>query len=370
MIDYKKQANFVSNLITKNIVLIIVSLIFSSLFLLISGYTPFAIVQGIIQGITTDIAGTIRWATPLILAGLAIAVSYKAEVFNLGVDGQIYMGAALATFIAINISENLPPMFALSVVFLAGISAGAIYALIPALLKVFFNTNEVITTLLLNFIALLFTDYLVANPLRDNLSATQLNASKLIAENTFLPRIKELYPSSANVGFYIAIILAVLIGFIFYKTTFGYEIKLVGSNSNFAKYSGIKDKWVTVKVMVLSGAIAGMIGVIEVTAIQHRLLANFNPNFGFDGVVVSLLSNNNPFGIIISGFFFGALKNGGINMERITNVPSAVTEIVMSIIILSIAANIILPNIKKLFKGKNVEIDKQTMEGNNGLDNC
>lgn len=367
MDKYQRQLKKAFDLINKNLILIFISLIFSSLFLLITGYTPFAIIEGIIKGISEDIAGTIRWATPLILSGLAVAISYKAEVFNLGVDGQIYMGAALATAVAINIPDTWPSSFALIIIFLSGMFAGMLYALIPALLKVFFETNEVISTLLLNFIALLFTDFLVANPLRDNLSTTQLNASQIIPENTFLPRIAALHPSSANIGFYIALILSVVIGFIFYKTTFGYEIKLVGSNSHFAKFSGINDKLVIIKVMLLSGAIAGMIGVIEVTAIQHRLLANFNPDFGFDGVVVALLSGNNPFGIVFSGFFFGALKNGGINMERITNVPSAVTEIVISIIILSIAANVVIINFNKIFKNK--KRTSKLEEANNGLDN-
>ena len=344
----KKHLKGTLELLGKNAILISISLILSAIFLFVTGYTPFAVIQGIFQGMTKDIAGTVRWATPLILAGLAIAVSYKAQVFNLGVDGQIYMGASFATFVALLIPEGVPSFLAIGIVFLAGMLAGALYALIPAILKVVFDTNEVISTLLLNFVAVLFTDYLVANPLRDTLTTTQLNASRLIPSNTVLPRIKLLAPSSANVGFYIAIALALIIGFIFYKTTFGYEIKLVGSNSHFAKYSGIKDSWVIIKVMLLSGAIAGMIGVIEVTAIQHRLLANFNPDFGFDGIVVSLLSNNNPTGVIFSGFFFGALKNGGINMERITDVPSAVTEIVMSIIIITIAAKIVIPNVKSI----------------------
>lgn len=347
--------------ISSQLVLILISFVIATVFLLVSGYDPFAIVKGVFSSLTSDIAGTIRWATPLILAGLAIAVTYKAKVFNLGVDGQIYMGAAAATFIALRIPMNLPPAISLIVVFAVGMIAGALYALIPALLKVFLNMNEVISTLLMNFIAELFIEFLVVGPMRDTTAGTNLNASGLIPENSWLPKISFLEPSLASIGFYIAIIAIVIIAFIFFKTTLGYEIKLVGSNSTYAKYSGMNSPRTIIKVMLISGAIAGIIGVIEVTAVQHRLLQSFNPGFGFDGVVVSLLASNNPIGVIFTGFFFGALKNGGINMQRITDVPSAVTDIVMAIIVLVIAAKITFPWIKKVFS--RIERKDKGLEG-------
>lgn len=141
-----------------------------------------------------------------------------------------------------------------------------------------------------------------------------------------------------------------VMGFIFYKTTLGHEIKIVGANRTLAKYAGMNPNRSVFQVMIMSGAIAGMIGAIEVLAIQHRLLAGFNPGFGFDGIVVSLLANNNPFGVLFSGLFFGALINGGINMERATDVPSAVTDIVMAIIIIIVAANFAIPRVRGYFR--------------------
>ena len=146
--------------------------------------------------------------------------------------------------------------------------------------------------------------------------------------------------SSASVGFYIAVIVALVAAFLFFKTTLGYEIKLVGTNPDFARYGGMKPNLVVLKVMALSGAVAGVIGTIEVTAVQHKLIAAFNPDIGFDGIVVSLLANNNPLGILISGFFFGGLKNGGNVMQRVTEVPQIVTQIIRAIIILTISANV------------------------------
>lgn len=342
-----KNINDILKNISKQTCLILISLIFSAIFLSLSGYPPFAVVNGIIESFTNDIAGTIRWVTPLILSGLAICVTYKANFFNLGVDGQLYMGAAAATAIALKMPLNTPNIIALLIVFFAAMIAGALFAMIPALMKIYLNTNEVVSTLLLNFIAVLYIEYLVTGPMIDKASNVNLKASAVIPQNTWLSRISFLEPSSANIGFYIAIIMVIVIAFIFYKTTLGYEVKVVGSNSLFAKYGGINEKKSIIKVMLISGAIAGIVGAIEITAIQHRLLADFNPNFGFDGIVVSLLANNNPIGILFSGIFFGALRNGGINMERSTNVPSAITEIVMAIIIITISAKFIFSKINK-----------------------
>lgn len=333
--------------VSSQIVLILISFVIATLFLLVSGYDPFAIIKGVISSLTSDIAGTIRWATPLILAGLAICVTYKAKVFNLGVDGQIYIGAAAAAAVALRIPTSLNSSLSILTIFLVGMITGALYALIPALLKVYLKMNEVISTLLLNFTAELFIEFLVVGPMRDQATGTNLNASAILPENTWLPKISFLAPSLANIGFYFALIAVCIIAFIFLKTTLGYEIKLVGSNATYARYSGMNSKTTIIKVMLISGAISGIIGVIEVSAIQHRLLQSFNPGFGFDGVVVSLLANNNPIGVIFTGFFFGALKNGGINMQRITDVPSAVTDIVMAIIILVIAAKIAFPKVKQ-----------------------
>ena len=335
--------------ILKQISLILIALVLATVFLALSEFDANAIVKGIIRGLTTDLAGTIRWATPLILSGLAICVTFKAEVFNLGVDGQLCVGAAAAAAVALKLQGMNQPL-SLVIVFAAAMAAGALLALIPALLKVFFDTNEVVSTLLINFVAVLYVEYLVIGPLRDPKAGTNLNASAVLPENTWLPRLDAFAPSVANVGIYFALIAAVIVAFIFFKTRLGYEIKLVGANSKMAMYGGMKPKSTTLKVMAVSGAIAGSIGAIEVTAVQHKLLADFNPGFGFDGIVVSLLANNNPIGVVFSGFFFGCLKNGGINMERLTDVPSAITEIVMAIIILTISAQMILPKVIKKYR--------------------
>ncbi|MDD3403564.1 MAG: ABC transporter permease [Hespellia sp.] len=335
-----------ARVVGKQISLIVLALLFATVFLAVSGYEPFAILNGITESLTVDIAGTIRWATPLILSGLAICVTYKAEVFNLGVDGQIYMGAAAATAVAVIMPESMNHGVSVVVIFLTAMAAGAAFAMIPALMKVYLGTDVIVSTLLLNFVAELFIEYLVTGPLKSPEENMNMNASKVLNENTWLPRISFLEPSSANIGIYIAIVLMLFLTFVFFRTAFGHEIRIVGANPVLARYAGIKPKKTILQVMGLSGAIGGIVGAIEVTAVQHRLLAAFNPDFGFDGIVVSLLANNNPIGVLFSGIFFGALKNGGINMERITDVPSAITDIVTAIIFIIISAKFILPKIR------------------------
>lgn len=333
----------------RQLVLMSCAILVSTVFLALTGFYPLAILRGLAISLTDDLAGTIRWSAPLILSGLAVCVTFKAEIFNLGIDGQIYLGAAAAAFVALYLPVSGSPL-GLVVVFAAAALAGMLFAMIPALLKIYLDTNEVVSTLLLNFVAALFIDYLVSGPMREEGAMVALNASAIIPENLWLPRLGVFHPSAANVGIYIALILALVMTFFFYKTTLGFEIKMTGANRRFAQYSGIKPNIITLKTFAISGGIAGIVGAIEVTAIQRRLISGFNPGLGFDGIVVSLLAGNNPLGVVFSGAFFGALRNGGINMERLTDVPSAGTEIVMGIVILTISANFVLPRLIR--KGK------------------
>lgn len=353
----------VGKTILRQVFLIVISLSLATLFLWLSGYEPFSILQGMWKGVTSDLASMVRWSTGLILAGLAVCVTFKAEIWNLGIDGQIYMGGAAAAALALVLPES-NQFLCVSAMILVGMLAGMLYALIPALLKVFFETNEVVSTLLLNFIAVRFVEFLVSGPMQDPTSITKLNASQKLPTWTWMPRLSFFDPSPANIGFYLALVAVVIIAFIFYKTKMGYEIKIIGSNANLGVYGGMKPKRNTIMVMCISGAIAGLIGVIEVAAVQHRLINAFNPDYGFDGIVVSLLANNNPIGIILSGLFFGNLRNAGIVMERVTDTPSAITDIVMAIVILTITANFVIPKLRVFAKRKKMNIDmKKTQAG-------
>lgn len=336
---WAKRIRGAGKAVGRRVAMMLVAIVIVMIFLAVSGYDPAAVLQGLGRAFTRDLAGTIRWATPLILAGVAVCIPFKAEVFNLGVDGQIYLGAIASTWIALALPETAGRLGLLPV-FLAGAAAGALFALIPALMKVYFGTDMVVTTLLLNLVGQLLTEFMAAEVMRDPEKITQMNASRTLPETLWMPKLGAFGASSASVGIYLAVIVALIAAFLFFKTTLGYEIKLVGANQQFARYGGMKPNGIILKVMALSGAVAGVIGAMEVTAVQHKLIAAFNPDIGFDGIVVALLANNNPLGVILSGFFFGALKNGGSIMQRVTSVPQIVTEIIMAIIILTISADV------------------------------
>lgn len=336
---WRKRIEGAVRAIGRQLCMMLVAIVIVMGFLAVSGYSPFIVWEGLGRAFTRDLAGTIRWAAPMILAGVAICIPFKAQVYNLGVDGQIYLGAIAATAVALALPSD-GSLAGLILVFAAAALAGAAFAMIPAILNLYCNTDIVVTTLLLNFVGEYLTEFMAAEVMRDPEKLTQVNASRTLPESLWLPKLATFGNSSANVGIYIALVIALFVSFLFFKTTLGYEIKLVGSNAGFARYGGIRSSKVLLKAMALSGAVAGIIGAIEVTATQHRLVAAFNPDIGFDGIVVALLANNNPLGVLISGFFFGGLKNSGNVMERVTEVPNIVTQIIMAIIILTISANV------------------------------
>lgn len=349
---WKKRLTGAGRGIGRQAIMMVLAILIVMIFLVVSGYDPRAVLLGLRRAFTRDLAGTIRWATPMILAGIAVCIPFKAQVFNLGVDGQIYLGAIAATWVALALPETTGPM-GLILVFAAAALAGAAFAMIPALMNVYCHTDMVVTTMLLNFVGKLFTEFMTAVVMRDPEKITQMNASRMLPESLWLPKLSCFGSSSASIGIFISVLVALGAAFIFFKSTLGYEIKIVGTNPQFARYGGMKPPGIILKVMALSGAVGGIIGAIEVTAVQHKLIAGFNPDMGFDGIVVALLAGNNPLGVILSGFFFGALKNGGNVMERVTDVPQIVTQIIMAIIILSISANISFKRKKSRKERKN-----------------
>jgi len=338
--------------IVKRLVMMIIAIAVVMLFLLVSGYDPGAVLLGLVRAFGKNLPGTIRWSAPMILAGISICIPFKANIYNLGVDGQIYLGAIAATWVAL----ALPPMngaIALLIVFLSGAIAGAFFALIPAIMNVYGKTDMVVSTLLMNFVGQWLTEFMAAVVMRDPEKITQTNSSRMLPEHLWLPKLRAFGNTTATIGIYIAIIIALITAFMFFKSKLGYEIKVVGVNAEFARYGGINSNSLVLKVMALSGAVAGIIGTIEVTAVQRRLIAAFNPGIGFDGIVVSLLSNNNPLGVILSGFFFGGLLNAGNVMQRVTDVPEVVTQIIMAIIILAISGNIVIKRTRRRAMGEN-----------------
>lgn len=326
----------------RQILVIVISLLVVSVVVTIAGFSPITMLSGLLHGVTGDLGGAVRWSIPLIFTGLAASVAFKAEVFNLGIDGQLNMGALAGTWVALSLSERIPRGAGLLAIIAAGCLAGMVFALIPTLLYVRFKADLVVTTLLLNFVAELLTDYAILGPLRPEGTASQAASTPKFAENFWLAKLEYLPNSNAHTGLYIAIAAAVIIWFVLKKTTTGYEIKLVGANPHTAQDSGIRVNYIIIKAMLLSGLIAGLAGAVEMTGVLHQFPKRFNTGLGFDGIVVAVLANNNPLGVLLSGAFFGALKNGAANLQRLTNIPRPMVEIIQATIILAVTVKVSL----------------------------
>lgn len=328
----------------------IIGIIVGSILILVSGYNPFQIYQILISGAFGDaykISSTIRWTTPLLFAAVAFAIAFRGGMFNIGVDGQMYMGAFAGALVGIYFT-GLSPLIHIPIVFIASAIAGMLWALIPALMRVYLGASEIVVTLMLNYIAYLLTDYLVNYYfLAEGVSGNSL-VTEEISDSAKLPKIF----GQINLGIIIAILITVFFYVLIKRSKLGYEISMTGLNSNFANYGGINVNRIRIKVMLLSGAIGGIGGSVEVLGNLYRFVSRFSPDYGFEGLLASLLGGNTPIGVFVGAIFMGALKAGALAVERYSELSRAFAVIIQTIIICFVSVKFLGFNkIKNLFVG-------------------
>lgn len=274
---------------------------------------------------------TLVFATPLIFTGLAHSIAFKTGLFNIGVEGQFIVGMLTAALIGL--IKGIPAPIHIVLVLLGGILAGTIWAGIPGYLKAKIGTNEVVNTIMMNYIALHLSNYLTMGPFHKPESAT----TPLIEQSAGLTRfLGQNY--RLNTGLFIALILAALVYILFWKTTIGYEIRAVGLSASAAEYGGMSIKKNIILAMVISGAIAGLGGAVHVAGVQRQSIQMVGfPGYGFDGIAVALVAKNHPVGAIFSAILFGAL-NLSSGMLMLYGIPKTISYIIQGIIILFIAA--------------------------------
>lgn len=270
---------------------------------------------------------TLLNATPLILAGLAVALAFRGGTFNIGGEGQLHMGALFATWAGTSLT--LPPGLALGVALLAGLLGGLLWGAIPGYLKASKGFNEVITTILLNYIAIWLVSYLVHGPMKEPGWNPQ---SRAVAEAARLPIIDPL--SGLNLGIMLALVAALVVYLILERTTLGFSIRMVGLNRTAAAYAGVNVPLTMALTLGLSGALAGLAGAVEILGRQYRLLDGFSPGYGFDAIAVALLARLNPWGTIFSAIFFGALRTGANTMQVVAGLPVVVVYVLEGLVIL------------------------------------
>ena len=274
-------------------------------------------------------SATLVRAVPLILIGLGLALAFRGGAFNIGAEGQFYAGAIAATWIGLNVGQ-LPSPFAVAAVLSGAVLAGALWVAIPVLLRVRYGVLEVISTLLLNFMAEALTSLLVQGPLQE--SQHIYPQSDPIAESARLP----LLPGTRlHAGLALALAGALLLHWVFSRTLWGFRLRAVGLGPRAAEIAGrIDSRWITALALALSGAIAGLAGGVEVSGVSYALFQNLSPGYGFTGIAVALLGRLHPFGVVLAGLLFGALEAGAGAMQREADVPAVAVYLVEAVVII------------------------------------
>lgn len=310
-----------------------------AIILIVSGANPLQAYGALLQGSFGSLPAfgrTLEKATPLIFSGLAVAFAFKAGLFNIGAQGQLLLGAMTAAVVGVSI-KGLPPYIHAPLALLAGAVAGGLYGAIPGALKVYTGAHEVITTIMLNYIAINLTDYLADGPLKDPSPTNIVARTALIEDSAKIPVV-----GGIPLGFVIALLMALVVWWLLWKTTIGFEIRTVGLNPNAARYAGIKVARTVILAMVMSGFLAGMGGAIETQGVVFRYQPGFNVGLGFDGISVALLGRTHPFGVIPAAILIGAMKAGASQMQFTAGVAKEITDVIQALILFFVAADMIV----------------------------
>lgn len=341
--DYSKYVNeFLVPLLAVFTALILGGLIIWSV-----GGNPFDAYLGLLQGAFGSLRAlseTTVWATPYIFAGLAVAVGFKGGLFNIGAEGQLAFGAVAAAWagyaLPALINFSIPPFLHILLTISIGMLAGGIWGAIPGFLKAKTGAHEVINTIMMNYIALNITSFLLNGPMKDPAPLNVVARTPMIAQSAQIMPIFAGY--RFHWGFLLALVVAYGIWYLLWKTKLGFEIRTTGLNPDAAKYAGIDVAKTIIITMGLSGALAGLAGTIEVTALNHRHELGFSTGYGFDAIAIALLGKNHPGGVVLASLLFAAMRNGATRMQFITQIPVDVISIIQALILLFVAADAIV----------------------------
>jgi len=317
------------------------SVVVASILALLAGASPFATLGLILKGaFGSQFAAleTLNRATPLIFTGLAVAVAFRAKLWNIGAEAQLYVGALLTVVFGTS-ALGLPGPQPLILIGLAAMIGGAVMLLGPVILKTRFGVDEVVTTLLLNFIVLLFISLLLEGPLKDPMGMGWPKSPRLDPDAR-LPRIVE--GLRLHWGFALALICAAVVWVIETRTTLGYEIRAVGQNPRAARFAGVPVNIVLVKTALLSGGLAALAGFSEVAGLKGTLTLDISPGFGYTGIIVAMLALLHPLGVVISSIFVAGVFVGADSMSRAASVPTYIADLLLATALLFMVLSILL----------------------------
>ena len=297
-------------------------------------------------------------STPYIFAGLAVALGFRVGLFNIGAEGQLFIGA-ITTVVAGIYLKGLPSIIHIPISLLAGFIGGGLWGFIPGLLKATTGGHEVINTIMMNYIAFRVSEYFLRGPLKDPEGFIPVSAP--------IEKSAELFkffdsPIRFHIGFFIALLFAFLVYIFLFKTTWGYTLRTVGANPRAAKYAGMSIVQSTVIAMFLSGGLAGLAGANEVLGVNHNLALAFASGYGFDSIALALLGKSHPLGVVLAAILFGFLRNGAIQMQVLAGIPVDIISILQAFILAFIAAPAIIRTVYRL-KEPDLDIDAVRLRG-------
>ncbi len=323
------------------------ALFVGGIFLQISGHNPFEAYGALLKGALGSkygISDTITNSVPLILTGLALVFSAKVGIFNIGAEGQLYVGALFATIVGLFV--KLPPFVHSIAAVLAAIIGGALWALIASYLKESRKVNVVISTILLNYLAIFLVQFLINEYMGNDSLAS---STPKIQDTAKLPYIIPM-PYGVSLAIVFALIAVVAVYIILDKTVFGFKIKIVGLNKDAAEYAGMNVTFLALLGLVISGALAGMGGGLELLGRQHFLSSGFSPGYGYSGIPVSLMAKNNPFAVILSALLFSILSTGSTEMQKM-GVSTSLINVIQGLVVLFIAGQFVFSHLYRKTKG-------------------
>jgi ABC-type uncharacterized transport system permease subunit len=323
------------SMIGTQVVAILMAFIVGAIVLQVTGHSPIEAYGAMLRGAFGGVFGigqTLTHATPIIFTALSFLFAFKSGLFNIGAEGQFLMGALGAVLVGISF-DGLPAVVHVPLALLVGAIAGGLWGLIPAFLKTKFGAHEVITTMMLSYVALYLTGYMVNYPFK---APGWVAQTVPIARSAELPRI--LPPTQLSASIFVAGLLTLGIQYILMKTAFGFEIRATGLNPDAAKNAGIDVDRRLIFALVVSGAMAGLGGSGEILGVHRRFIEGFSPGYGWDGLAVALVGGNHPYGALLAAVLFGALRSGGMVMTRATGVPLDIIFLLRALVILFVAA--------------------------------
>lgn len=328
----KKNDTFLKNLY--NVLIPVVgALVLGGILIAAIGEDPFLTYSVMIQKSLFSLKGilkTLHFAAPLILTGLAIAITFKANIFNMGVEGSAVLGGFFAGVVGFSL-KGVSPAVHITLCLLTGIAVGMFYALIPAVLKAYFNVNEMVVTLMLNYVVVEIVKFLSQGVFKD--PASGYVSTYPILESAML---KKIFNSDLTIFFFIALIVFGIMYIIFTKSKLGYEINAIGQNPEFAEATGMKVSRKIMIIMLISGALGGLAGAGFLMSEKFRFTMDFSgsPGLGWDGMLIALLGSHNPVGVLVAAIFYAALKTGSEYVGVFTNVPKDIVGVIQGILIL------------------------------------